>query len=319
VSGGGTGLSGATEIGPPGPQNFTGALGVGGPGFSYARAYTDFSTISVDQGSGTVPWVNKRIINDFTRRQMCVTGTSTSSDMYVVWTSNTQVPTSNVTNVGARTLRFSESHDGGNTWSAPATIASASTRTGVSCNYDIARNRVVVAWANPVTFAVNYTERAPSAVGAGAWTTPLALSGPTTYELPILSFDPFTFNSGFLTWHSVPNAGAPMISRLSHNGTSYVVNVPQGISTIDLPEQLDLRTNIVPNPFGPEMHYAYGRNSGPPSTQIRTRRGNSWFILSSDAVSEGPGVEPGFDRYVGSANDRLFVSSAYLRHSIVPD
>jgi hypothetical protein len=168
-----------------------------------------------------------------------------------------------------------------------------------------------------MTLTVDYTERAPNAVGAGGWIAPRTIAGPLTYELPILAFDPFTSGSGFLTWHSIPNAGAPLLSRLFHNGTSYAISSPPGIFTVDIPEENDLRTNIVPNPFGTAMHYAYGRNSGPPSTQIRVRRGNNWAILTSDSVTESSGFEPSMDRYTGSANDRQLVSSAYLRHTIV--
>lgn len=188
----------------------------------------------------------------------------------------------------------------------------------MSCGYDVARNRVVVAWAHPSTFAVTYTERAPGNTGSAAWAAPRAIAGPVTFELPMIQFDPFTSSSGFLTWHSAPNAATPLISRLGHNGTSYYLVSPTGVGTLDFPEGNDLRTNIVPNPFGTEMHYAYGRNSGPPSTQIRVRRGNTYAILSSDSATESSGFEPAFDRYVGSANDRILLSSAYLRHSIAP-
>lgn len=310
--------SSAVLLSGGGPQNFTAGMGIGGPSAQYSRAFTDNNTIAVEQGDGYT-WSNRRTINEFTRRQVCVTGTSNSSDMYVVWTSNSQVPTANVANVGARTVRYSESHDGGNTWSAPGTIAGAQTRTGVSCGFDVARNRVVVAWANASTFQVQYSERTPSSVGAGFWTAGRTIPGPMTYEMPMLQFDPFTANSGMLTWHGIGNASDAVRSAVYFNGTQYALVNMFGVQvTASSAESADLRTNAVPNPFGTETHYAYGRNSGPPSSQIRTRRGSTYGAPVSDSATEATNYEPPVDRYVSSANDRIYYSSAYLRQIIYP-
>ncbi|HET8647186.1 MAG TPA: hypothetical protein VFO85_16945, partial [Vicinamibacteria bacterium] len=235
---GGTTGGGGIDIGP---QNYTGSLGLGGPGFDYALAFSHIvtargNTVVVRQGSGRVPWVNERVIGETAVRQTCVTGVPGTADMYVAWPAPGQrtiastVGTTLFPRAGERAVRFSESHDGGNTWSAPADIPGAFTRTGVSCGFDAARGRVVLVFAESAGFTVQFTERLPGAVGAGGWTAPLAIGSGTipfvmTYETPLLAFDPFTPASGLLSWTGSTQR-APLIARLGFDGTRYVIGGP---------------------------------------------------------------------------------------------
>jgi hypothetical protein len=309
-----------------GPQNFVASLGVGGPAEAYARAFTTVvsgrgPTVVVEQGSGGLPWGRRRAMNEMTFRQTCVTGVPGTSDMYAAWPAPLQRTlassppgSASFANAGERTIRFSESHDGGETWTSPADVPGAFTRTGVSCGFDATRNRVVLVFAESVGFTVQYTERVPGAAGAAAWRTPRAVGSGIlpfvmTYETPLVAFDPFTAGSGLLTWTGSTHR-APLVARLVHDGAAYAVRGVT-VTATTLAEQNALRTSVVPNPFFTDIHLAFGMNTPVPA-QVRVRK-HDFLTVSSDT---DPSSSAGYDRYVGAGSNRFFYETAYIRQSI---
>jgi hypothetical protein len=318
---GGVTAGGGIDIGP---QNFTASLGVGGPGFDYAQAFSTVvtargNTVVVQQGNGRVPWATQRVIGETAVRQTCVTGVPGSADMYVAWPAPQQrsiastVGTLLFPNAGERAVRFSESHDGGNTWTAPADVPGAFTRTGVSCGFDAARGRVVLAFAESVGFTVRFTDRVPGALGPGGWTAPMAVGSGIlpfvmTYETPLLAFDPFTAGSGMLSWTGSTQR-APLRARLLHDGTRYNISALGFATTVA--EQNALRSHVVPNPFGLGMHFALGLNTPLPA-QVRLRRMGAVTL----ATETNPATTAPYVRYLGAGNSRGFVESAYIEQMI---
>jgi hypothetical protein len=318
---GGVTHGGGFEVGP---ENFTASLGLGGPAFDYALAFTTVvpgngHQIVVEQGNGRVPWGNRRLIGDDTGHQTCVTGVPGTADMYVAWAATRQrtiastVGTPAFANAGERAVRFSESHDGGHTWSAPADVPGAFTRMGVSCGFDPARGRVVLAWTDSVSYLVRYSERSPGAAGATAWLAPRTMGSGglpfvMTYETPLLSFDPFTPGSGLLTWTGSTHR-APLLARVAHGGTSYGIGWYMYATSVA--EQNALRTNVVPNPFGTDIHFALGLNTPVPA-QVRVRR-REYVTLATETATSSSAA---YDRYLGSGTNRGFFETAYLRQMI---
>lgn len=161
----------------------------------------------------------------------------------VVFSSIAQSPDTNRFDqlAGSRALLQVESHDGGFTFSTPATIAGLRTRQGISCAIDPATGQVVLA-ATGLDETINIAHRLPSAVGAGSWSAFTRVNAvgsfkvPQTRDVPEIVFDRFQATAlGRLAWLEDATL-THRIGEVAFDGSSYQLNP---LATPPIVERLD--------------------------------------------------------------------------------
>lgn len=203
--------------------NFVASIGPGQNGSAYVRAsatarndaYPDSARVVFFErtnGSNLSAWIDRRYIVSAAggvaaqiRHHTCVAASTTSPDVYVVFTASaeaTQASSGSSVWAGTREVAFAESHDNGNTWSAAAAIPGAFTRSGVSCAFDRATGRIVVGYSGSGEEAIWTTHRLATAVGPSAWA-------------PVTRIDKFPDPGGEMARGASVTAAAESVSGLN--------------------------------------------------------------------------------------------------------
>ena len=159
----------------PVPKPVTTTLATGGPGNSYTLAASNAYTIWVNQGNGS-SWSLTSTINEGNFHRMCFATAVNSNEMLMAWPNRTeeaippwfynfQVGADNIRagQIGARSIRYTLSHDGGHTWDPVSNMSlpDVLTRTGVSCGWNPGRSAFVLAWQSATTDNVEFAESIP--------------------------------------------------------------------------------------------------------------------------------------------------------------
>lgn len=262
-----------------------------------------------------------------TSSRPCVVNAGGSAlDYYLVWASSAQTLTGQGGQPGARAVMYAESHDRGATWTQPAAINGAFTRTGVTCSYDRYLNRVVVAYSGSGEDGVWLTDRAASAVGnvwrlprmvaAGEGGNSLALA---SADAPYLAFDPFSnlpASLGILSWIDDRDLGVQVATVTYNASLGYVVSGAAMPVTAAQPGGFDLRERLRATPVvnfegtpvvGLSMNPTYETN-----TQLRA---NLYGFFSSsahvDSASSVFAPPSALQRYTGAASNRSVLETAF--------
>lgn len=314
----------------PNGANHTGALGAGGPGYSYSRVYATDDHVWFQRGSGlggqwdvaqelSIP--GQRI----TAHRMCVAASSLTSDMIAMWVSSEQQYWVNGMpdeGTGTRPIVFVESHNGGTTWSVPSLLSdsSARTRTGLACQFDLLSNRFVVAFADKEE-RIRTMSRTP--VAGAVWSGSTVLSSVLgnghplrTGSSPALSFDEFDYahDVGLLTWWDADvNDQRAMWIRFSQAQGLYVHASDFLNDLASSAEEEVLRTTVVPNVILGARNWAFGTQALNIQGRWR-RRVSAGGALETNADFLNIITSQYFDWYVGSAANRQYFETAYLRH-----
>jgi hypothetical protein len=316
-----------------GGANHTGAVGPGGPAYQYARVFTDLGTaVWFEQGNGYGSgWSAQRQLgspwNPTTFHRACIATNTVNFDMMVAWTASTQAQASVVGGgavwAGTREVVFTESHDGGATWSLPFSIpspgantATARTRTGIACAFDLVNSQFVLAYANDIE-ELKLTWRSTS--NGSSWSTPVNMASPFTGTLrtadaPTLSFDPMDWsgNRGVISWWDA-DTNYPKTMWIHWNSIQGRYTYDSGyLSGVILPGEVQvLRSSLVPSVHANTGHWAFSTQAS--DVLGRWRRTQPSNVTNADFLQvSGVGY---FDWYVGaSANRWSFTEKAYLRH-----
>ena len=315
----------------PAGTNHTGSIGAGGPGFNYSHVSTTDDHIWFQQGTGFgAQWSLAQELSSAssqrTYHRTCVASSSLSSDMLAVWAADGQQQWNEFVaseDAGTRQLVFVESHNGGSSWSSPTPIASstATTRSGISCQFDVTSNRFVLAFADRVEEIRIAWRLTP---GGSAWSAPTRISSIhgsmlplRTAAAPALSFDEFDYGHviGLLTWwDDRVNDHRAMWIRFHQGQGIYIHDSGFFNDLASTAEEDVLRTTIVPNVILGYRYWAFGTQAL--SVQGRWRRNispiNGAVVTSADFLNTNSAQY--FDWYVGAAANRQYVETAYLRH-----
>jgi hypothetical protein len=309
------GNSGLMGKGLGSPLGFfpTESFAPGANGQQYAMAWGSPTGIRFAQGDGRGFGAPVNLIGG-TNRRVCV-ATNTGRDVFVAWADLAQATPSSGGNPfdGSRAIVFTQSHDGGSTWSAAANIPGAFTRAGVSCAFDPTGNKIVLAYQGSGEEGLWLTSRSPASLDPNGWSWPVMLSGPRTAETPSITFDPFAgTSSGWLAWHE-SLTGLHSIRRIGWNGSGYAFI---GAAQPAVPgSSVITRSSSVAHMGNGTVHVLQSVNdSATTQVQRRTRGHESGFLTNADTVEVAPPSDLG--RYSGAAENTLFIETLLGSHML---
>jgi hypothetical protein len=312
-----TGASSLRGIGPGSPLGFfpTEAYAPGANGQQFSAAWGSPSSIQFTQGDAGsfAPPVVLTGTEMATRHRVC-TATNTGGDVFIAWASaNEAAPSAfGSTFDGARAILFSQSHNGGASWTAARAIPGAFTRAGVSCAFDPTRGNIVLAYEGAGEEGVWVTHRPAVSAALDGWSWPSRLSGPRTPETPHITFDPFAgTTTGWLAWNESLD-GMHKIRPVGFNGSNYVLT---GALQTAVPSTSRLvRSPIVAHMANGTAHVAYSNNDprGTLQAHRRTRGFESGALSTAQNAENAPADN--LMRYTGAAENTIFVHTLVGGH-----
>ncbi|WP_437961370.1 hypothetical protein WME76_18160 [Sorangium sp. So ce119] len=215
---------------------------------------------------------------------------------------------------GARAVQFMVSSDRGQSWSSPAAIPFAFTRTSVGCSFDPAAGRFVVAYSGSGEEGLWTTSR-PSA-GGGGWSFPARLTTPgvvvSTPDPPSVAFDAMgSSGPGWVSWYD--NLSGSTMGRIIFDaaGNRYVFNGQPFVSPTLSGDDGMLHSRHAVAVVDGRPHDMYTLNLSPGSTQLHVRARNMDAARVESSSSE---VAPpaNLARYAGAARRATAGSSEVM-------
>jgi hypothetical protein len=312
-----TGASSLRGIGAGSPLGTwpTEAFAPGANGQQFSAAWGSTGSIQFTQGDAT-SFAAPTVLSGWelaTRHRVC-TANNTGSDIFIAWASTTEVaPSPGGTGFdGSRAIYYTQSHDGGVSWTIPRAIPNAFTRAGISCSYDPTRGNIVLAYQGSGEEGVWVTHRNAVSAALDGWAWPTMLVGPRTPETPHITFDPFAgTTTGWLAWNESVD-GMHKIRQLGYNGVNYAL---QGTLQTAVPSTSRLvRSPIVAHMANGTAHVAYSNNDPGGTLQSHRRtRGFESGSLSTAQTSENAPAE-NLMRYTGAAENTYWVHTLVGGH-----
>jgi hypothetical protein len=326
-----TNTSGATTVGATvdtplaRSANFAVAPGsVAGAEYTlvYANDFTSGKRIWIRQGSLDLSTAPVRLtsvsVPNVPRRKMCAATNVFGTQMLVAYADEDERPETDAF-PAARTVRFVTSNDRGATWTSPAALPFALTRTGVTCSFD--GTSFAVAYTG-LEGAVWLTTR-PAA--GGSWTIPSTiLPAGTTAERPSLSFDPFSTTTGLLTYVQWAGGVLKPVARSIQvsGGTSVGPSFDLLAASPSSPTVRRLRTSPVASQFGTTSIAAYfvdGGTAGDFWSLTRARVVDPLLPSATTTVNSTAFTNSTpLTRYTDSAPNTMFVENALLGYALMP-
>lgn len=215
-----------------------------------------------------------------TRHPYCVSSNGLG-EYLLVWTSRNQVPpfADPAGSIflwpfsGARAVYYKQSFDGGRTWGATTLHPSGTTRSGVSCAYDVARGQHVLLFASSQGEGL-FVASLPEGGGA-SWAGAQQLGVvpgrtviPTSTDTPSIDFD--TLGNGVIGWYDNIDRGSAGAIQWNSSTSAYEW-VAGGVSSATTTEQArTLRSRIVALNYSPHRQVTY--NVNPSGTHRRRFR-----------------------------------------------
>ena len=249
------------------------------------------------------------------------------------WFYNFQVGADNIRagQIGARSIRYTLSHDGGHTWDPVSNMSlpDVLTRTGVSCGWNPGRSAFVLAWQSATTDNVEFAESIPFGwrrLNFGLPAIPAGALRPSTHDSPQLYYDPFGDGVGVLVWQDKNDLTTrhaqvffdPTTSWYRIGSATSLDACPPGDCSLNLHHRSLLTPAVIDGAF--HETWSLASVSGTDGVQYLSRKRHSGFLPAVLAESSNYIITPGslspLPVYQQFAEDRLFVRRALLETQI---
>jgi len=285
----------------------TANIGVGDPLAEYSWAYGDNSGVFFRRGSygsavsiSNFYW-NSGISTEFAAyHRVCVT--SNGFGRYLLaWPSINETPPAFdffgnlIAPSGSRNVIFMTSADFGNTWSAPAAVPGATTRTGISCSFDRIANRWVLLFNGALDERLRVVQRTPTST---SWSSPVVLSHasvtPRSMDAPSIAFDTTSSGNGtgWIAW--VDLLQGPRVMQVVFNAGSGTYQIPATSPslkpTLNSVDDASLKSRLALLVINNLPHIGYTVQGGMTYGQVRARfdssfnRAETWHPENASSV-----------------------------------